>query len=193
MEFIEQIERDKAFGLEIMQAAGIRTPGVLPLDGLQINVMTWFSMGARVGPVIAYMGNETSIQLMWPYQIREPRIFQATIKKALPIIKKTTHSGHVSLRCLINSHDQKVYGIRWQSSLTKEIICAMSSILKVSFAEWTKWLTDGCDGEWLMNQFYYAYAGSVIDAINTTNNQLLMFRSMGYELPFNLENPLVQA
>lgn len=188
MSLIEQIEKDKSFGSDIMQAAGIRTLGVLPSDGLHINILAWFSNGKQVGPVFAYLGNEGTIQIMWPYGIKEPRLYQSTLKKALPIIKKTNHTGHVGIRCLVNAHDQKSYGIRWQTTLTKEIIRVTGELLKTSFAEWSKWLTEGAEGNWLMNEFHYRYAGSVIDQLNETNSKLIVLRAMGYEIPFNMAN-----
>ena len=188
-DFIEQLGQDKEFGLEIMTAAGIKTIGVMPLNGLQINIFTWFNNGQQIGPIFAYLGCETDVQLMWAYRIKEPRIFQSTLKKALPIIKKTNHTGNLGLRLLISAIDKKAYGIRWQTSMTKDIMDSICSLLKVPFSEWSNGLENGFkDDKTCFDCFHYTYSGSIIKALDDINDKLLVFRAMGYELPFTFEH-----
>lgn len=191
MNLLEQMERDAQFGLEIMQAAGIRTLGPADGGGVYVNVLKWFSKGKPVGPVFAYFPErEGSINLMWPYQIKEPRLYQCSLKKALPIIGKTDHCGIVAIRLFISSTDGKAYGFRWKTSLDNDIALAMRPLIKMPHVDWMKWITDGCEGEWLNQEFNYTYSGSLIRGLNLTNAHLIALRAIGYELPVHLDNPL---
>lgn len=193
MNFVEQLEQDQQFGFQVMRASGIRTLGVMPTEGLHVSVMAWFSKGFQVGPVMAYLGHEHDVRLIWPYSIREPRIYQATLRKALPVFKKTKHSGHIALKCLIGAQDQKAYGLRWQTTLTKEIIKVSTALIKPDFIEWLGWVSSGCEGDWILDEFNYKYAGTVVDVLTEGQEQLLSYKALGYELPFNLDGRLVLA
>lgn len=191
MSLIEQIESDPTFGTEIMAAAGIRTLGPMSTayGGLFVNVMSWFSKGKPVGPVLTYLEDGDVISLMWPYKIKEPKIWQSTIKKALPIIAKTNHSGVIALKTFIHASDNNAYGIRWQTHVTQEILCAMMPILGVKPAEWYRWIMDGVEGEWVNSEINYTYGGRLVEAIQTHNMRLLAFKAMKFELPISLEDP----
>lgn len=183
-----QLESDKQFGLDIMKAAGIHRCHDEQMDGMQITVLSWFTRGNQVGPIFAYFGNEKHIKLMWPYTIKEPRIYQSTLRKALPIIKRTGFSGCVGLRLLIKNGIDKPYGIRWHTSITNELMQTMSKLMKSSFAEWMRFIEDGSTGDWLLHEFDYTYVGSAIDGINDANMSLLSLRTMGYEIPVAVVN-----
>lgn len=188
---LEQMEKDVAFGHDIMHAAGIRvmSPVLTTLGGLYINIMCWFSKGQRVGPVFCYFESNEFIQLMWPYKIREPRIYQSTLKKAVPIIKKTGHSGLISLKLAVQINDGKAYGLSWTTHTYQEVLRAMKPLLRFcSPAEWIKLVNDGCDGDWMDKEFNYTYSGRIVEGLTDVNGMLLAFKSLGYELPlFNSE------
>lgn len=189
---LRQMQNDAAFGHEIMQASGIRTFGEMNVDGLHVSVMTWFSKGKQVGPVFSYFKNNGKVQLIWPYRIKEPRIYQSTIKKALPILAKTEHSGMIAINVIINVADSKPYGVSWTTHNDITVLEQMHSLFKVGVSEWMRWLTDGVEGDWLMDEVNYQYAGTIIRETTDVNSKLLAFRHLGFELPLNSEDLLNQ-
>lgn len=194
MNFLERLERDAPFGIEVMQAAGIRTIGPLTHDGLHIHVLQWYSLGRPIWPVFAYFQEcDGIITLMWPYNAKEPRIYQATLRKVIPIMAKTKHGGIVAMHVLIRSADNKAYGLRWKTGLNNDILRATEPIIDVTITEWLEAIEAGCDIDWFNNKIHYMYSGTAVEELIRQNGRLLALKGMGYELPVNSANPLNQA
>lgn len=183
MTLMHKVESDKEFGQDVMKAAGIRLLGDRPSNGLELNMLIWCSNGQQIGPAIAFFGNEFDVQLMWPYRIKEPRIYQQTIKKLLPIIKQSNHTGCVYIRCLVRGEDKKAYGIRIGTTITQSICKATANILKVKFSDWTSRLQEGLEGDHSLRFFHCRYSGAAIERLTDLNIMLMAMRVMGYEIP----------
>ena len=181
---LERMEADKQFGFDIMHAAGIRTSS--GCDGMNVYVMTFYSRGSQCGPVFGYLATEDElITLVWPYQIKEPRIYQSSLKKACPIIAKTKHTGAIGIKLLIDEHNGKAYGVKWITGKTTEYLEAIRGVMKLSGEEFLTMLKNAPVHELLMKQFNYKYCGTLINSIVYHNIMLMKLKFSGYEIPIN--------
>lgn len=182
---IEQLGNDQDFGRDMLKAAGIKTIDPLASQGIPLVVMMLFNHGHPVWPVYSYLEAEDgTVMLMWPYKIKEPRVFQSTLKKALPIIAKTKHCGLLGIRAVVRPDDKKIYGVSWMVSQSEDLMRMVGQFCGANPKDVAAFTHEPfADPMFLMSIMKFTFAGHMIDILGKYNSFLRLLRLSGYEVP----------
>ena len=122
----------------------LRGPFVLQefIKGVEVSTEIFFSNGVPIYPVnstletkkfLSYdLGQNTGCQtsVVWNYAMKEPRLYQMGLKKALLLFEKAGYSGPVDLNTIVSSKDEQPYGLEFTARFGYNALYALMELIE---------------------------------------------------------------
>lgn len=104
--------------------------------GNAVWVESWVSHGKIVGRPVSYIGSDNNHTLAWAYPVREPRIFQKTVKKIKILLEKRNYTGPLAIRGMMDGEEFKVTEV--QTGFNGARLAAFLTLLREDFGHFLR-------------------------------------------------------